>query len=301
MIKALRVIIPAFVRRSLGGYVWWLWADADIFDAQFKADLEVLEQGKTPGPGIGQEEEQEHIRRYVQKYFGSFQGLKVLGAGCGSGRLEAWMGSEGADSVCLDRLPEAVKVSRIYAERTSGGGGSVIGDLRMMPFRDSMFDLVNNGGVLEHFIDLIGVLKEYYRVTRPGGVIIASVPNLVGVNAAFGLKPFTELFLPRSKNRGFVEQDFSATRFRRSLEEAGFECLDISPTLFNVCDRFPFRYARAALQGLRLYDRFRGFLSAFGRKYPGIAFGYSFMIALARKPAYQPATPVGIGALSCRQ
>jgi hypothetical protein len=100
------------------------------------------------------------------------------------------------------------------------------------------------------------------------------------------MRPLKE-FLSRRKplKNGHIERYFSAREFREIIEKSGFECLDISPTFFNVFNYFPFTYIQRVLHALGLDSIFRRALGSFGRKFPGIAFGYSFMIALARKRA----------------
>ena len=153
-----------------------------------------------------------------------------------------------------------------------------------MPFREKTFNLINSGGVLEHFENPQGVLQEYFRVTKPNGVIIVSVPNLVGRNARLGIKPLRELVFGKGRKGRLIERNFSGTELRRIIEESGFRCMNISPTLFNIFDFFPFNYLRFGLYRLRLYSHCCRCLNVFGRRFPGFAFGYSFMIALARRP-----------------
>jgi 2-polyprenyl-3-methyl-5-hydroxy-6-metoxy-1,4-benzoquinol methylase len=286
-IVSLKRLIPLRIRRVVGDTFWWLWAPPSDDVWQWKQNLEILEKGGTLEPGVGLEEEKEYIRKQMLSYYGSFEGLKVLGAGCGTGRIEAWMASGGANVVCLDHLPEAVQISRIHVERALCKGDFVVGDLERMPFRDGTFDLINSGGVLEHLHDLKIALSEYFRVTRPNGVIVVSVPNLVGHNAGYGMKPLAELVLRNRIKSSLIEQDFSARKLRKIIQESGFRCLDISPTLFNVFDYFPFSAFKRLLSLIHIYQLYLKLLYAFGRRFPGFAFGYSFMIALAKRPEGQ--------------
>lgn len=256
---------------------------------QWKQYLDTLKQGGSLEPDPGLVGDKEYIQKCILGYYGSFDGLRVLGAGCGTGRIEAWLATEGAKVVCLDHLVEALQISRIHAQRTECDEHFVVGDLETMPFKEATFDFIYSGGVLEHFENSREALHDYFRVTKPNGVIIVSVPNLIGVNAMFGVKPLTELMFRKSRRSGYLERDFSAGKFKGIIKESGFRCLDISPTFFNAFAHFPFRYLRKVLSRLGIYQFYCNFLYAFGRKFPGIAFGYSFMIALAHRPeGYNP-------------
>lgn len=45
------------------------------------------------------------------------------------------------------------------------------------PFRDSAFDQVRAIHVIEHVEDVLAVMKELHRITRPGGAIILVTPH----------------------------------------------------------------------------------------------------------------------------
>ena len=264
---------------------WWLRSpEVDEHTWQYQQYLDILRNGGSLEPDLGLVGDKEYVRKCILDYYGSFEGLRVLGAGCGTGRIEAWLASQGAKVVCLDYLPEALQISRIHAQRMQCAEHYAIGDLERMPFQEEMFDFIYSGGVLEHFINPQKALKEYFRITKPNGIIIVSVPNLIGVNAMFGIKPLTELAFRNRRTSHYIEQDFSAGKFRGIIRESGFRCLDISPTFFNTFDYFPFKHLRKVLLFPGIYRNYCRFLKLFGSKYPGIAFGYSFMIALAQRP-----------------
>ena len=95
----------------------------------------------------------------------------VLDAGAGTGAVGAVLAAAGAlvtscdlehDMLCGDR-----GVSR--------AGSAVVADIAALPFRNSMFDIAIAGFVLNHVADPVGALSELGRVTRTGGVVLASV------------------------------------------------------------------------------------------------------------------------------
>lgn len=51
----------------------------------------------------------------------------------------------------------------------------ICGDVSILPFREESFDLVTSVAAFEHFLDVPAVLKETYRVVRPGGFVWALV------------------------------------------------------------------------------------------------------------------------------
>jgi SAM-dependent methyltransferase len=99
---------------------------------------------------------------------------RVLDAGCGSGRMLDELTRYG--QVCgVDLSAEAVAASR------RRGHEVVRAAIEAMPFRDGAFDLVTCLDVLEHTPDDRVALAELCRVTRPGGLLIASVPAYQGL------------------------------------------------------------------------------------------------------------------------
>lgn len=51
-----------------------------------------------------------------------------------------------------------------------------MGDASQLPHRSERFDLVLSVDVLEHVEDDVGAMREMYRVAKPGGVIIFTLP-----------------------------------------------------------------------------------------------------------------------------
>ncbi len=69
-----------------------------------------------------------------------------------------------------------------------------------LPFRTGEFDAVVATEVIEHVENPWGVIRELYRITRPGGVVVLSTPNLdnIFVRIYFLLTGHLYNFLDRS-------------------------------------------------------------------------------------------------------
>ena len=90
---------------------------------------------------------------------------KTLDLGCGKGPYTHLL-PEGPG---LDISREALKEYR--------RGWKIQGDAESLPVRDEAFDTVFCSELLEHVEDDVKVVSEVFRVLRPGGVFVLSVPN----------------------------------------------------------------------------------------------------------------------------
>lgn len=108
-------------------------------------------------------------------------GQSVLDAGCGSGMLTSMVA--GANPLVrvtgLDGNPEAIRFCRIqwgHLENARFIEG-YIDELTQWP--DAGTDAIAFLEVLEHITDeqAIGVLSEFHRILKPGGVLVISTPN----------------------------------------------------------------------------------------------------------------------------
>lgn len=105
----------------------------------------------------------------------------LLDAGCGPGHLSAEWAGRGFPIVALDtseqmlRLADRRLCARTQKKRVPYAlcGGSI----EALPFRSMSFDLVGTAGVIEYLASDAPLLKECFRVLKPGGYIILSVTN----------------------------------------------------------------------------------------------------------------------------
>jgi SAM-dependent methyltransferase len=96
-------------------------------------------------------------------------GAQVLDAGCGSGRTLQELTRYG-EVRGIELSPDAAEVAR------SRGHEVTIGRLEELPWEEATFDLITCLDVIEHTPDDRVALRELLRVTRPGGVLLVTVP-----------------------------------------------------------------------------------------------------------------------------
>ena len=95
---------------------------------------------------------------------------RILDAGCGSGRTLDDLAGYGRVSG-IDLSAEAVA-----AARGRGHDDVQVARVEDLPFADGTFDLVTCLDVVEHTPDDRATLRELLRVTRPGGLLLVTVP-----------------------------------------------------------------------------------------------------------------------------
>jgi SAM-dependent methyltransferase len=105
-------------------------------------------------------------------------GDRVLDLGCGTGELARALAAAGFGVTGCDISREML--SRAAAGADGGGPGWVqlAPGWRTLPFASAAFGAVVASSVLEYVPDPVAVLRGCARVTRPGGAVLYTVPDL---------------------------------------------------------------------------------------------------------------------------
>lgn len=95
--------------------------------------------------------------------------LLILDVGCGAGNMYHHLSRYG-DVIGVENHPNPVRVGqeRGYDIRQADG--------RDLPFEAGTFDLISALDVIEHNVQDVEMLREMYRVLKPGGLVLISVP-----------------------------------------------------------------------------------------------------------------------------
>ncbi len=96
-------------------------------------------------------------------------GLRLLDAGCGTGRRLRGCGA--AMATGIDLSPEMIAIGRL---ELGPGARLLVGDVRALPFADAEFDMVWCRLVIGHLPECRSIYAELGRVTARGGEVIVT-------------------------------------------------------------------------------------------------------------------------------
>lgn len=104
---------------------------------------------------------------------------RLLDLGCRDGlftlKIAKRIGTR--DIYGIDLIKEELEKARNNKVR------GIVGDLdRGLPIRSKAFGIVCASQIIEHLSNTDGLLKEVYRVLKPGGYLVISTPNLASIH-----------------------------------------------------------------------------------------------------------------------
>jgi 2-polyprenyl-3-methyl-5-hydroxy-6-metoxy-1,4-benzoquinol methylase len=149
-------------------------------------------------------------------------GQRWLDAGCGTGTLSRWLARERGFSVVAIDASEQMLANASPADGVEYRRISVI----QTGFPKCSFDGVLCSSVLEYIPSIEAVLREFHRLLRPGGALLASVPNSA-LSVRVPLKLVYWLTRPLGRKRMYRFLDYSKhcysmSSFSELLRQNGF-------------------------------------------------------------------------------
>lgn len=150
----------------------------------------------------------------------------ILEAGSGLSAALITLKSMGFNVVGLDYAVNALEISRRYDPSLQ----LFAGDVHALPHADNSLGAYLSFGVLEHFEHgMLPALKEAYRVLKPGGILVLTIPypNVVHRFVAWRRKQQGTTVL---NDDDFYESTYTREALAGNVQQAGFQVVRIVPT-----------------------------------------------------------------------
>lgn len=215
-----------FTIRDLSQQQTHMWADQNIED-EVRACAE------------------RNITPYFFKYLPEDE--DILEAGCGLGAWVIFLNDKGYRVAGIDNNREVIERLKLWNPSLNVS----YGDIEHLPYEDSSLGAYISLGVIEHFEEgTERPLREAFRVLKPGGVIILTVPYN-NIFRRLIAHPLRSLYLMNHRLRGrrvyFAEYRYSDTEVVNMLEKTGFHVIETGVDDFisksrslTIWSEFPF-------------------------------------------------------------
>lgn len=154
------------------------------------------------------------IYLFDQLLKGTYKGcVRVLDAGCGSGRNIQFFLKQGLEVFGVDQDPQAIAaLQQLYSgsEQDFQANHFVVAKVEELPFDDNSFDLVISSAVLhfaknlEHFEQM---LSSMWRVLKKDGYFFCRLASDIGIESSLHFVGNGRYILPDGSERFLVNQE----------------------------------------------------------------------------------------------
>jgi ubiquinone/menaquinone biosynthesis C-methylase UbiE len=114
---------------------------------------------------------------FFEERVGKVNGKKILDVGFGSGGIATAFHRVGAEVYGVDIDPELKEIAQRNVQANNAKAQLEIYDGVNLPFQDSYFDYIVSSSVLEHVSKPEELLKDIFRVMKPGSRFLLTLPN----------------------------------------------------------------------------------------------------------------------------
>ncbi len=208
---------------------WWD-ADADGYQAEHGDFLGDVDFRWCP----------EGLREAEVRLLGPVHGRRVVEIGAGAAAASRWLAQAGAQVVALDLSAGMLRHARAGAARTGIAVPLLQADAAALPLRPDSFDIACTAfGAVPFVADSAAVMREVYRILRPGGRWVFAVTHpmrwiflddpgergLLAVHSYFDRTPYVEY--GADGRASYVEHHRTLGDRVRELAGAGFVLTDL--------------------------------------------------------------------------
>jgi len=149
---------------------------------------------------------------------GKFQ--NILDLGCGDGANLRWLNEFGGELWGTDY--NILRLERTYETMNKLGINVKIylSDIFSLPFKKNSFDLIFFNHVIEHLKNDEDALRNIYKITKPGGLVILGTPN----EGAIAWK-FAYFIEPNIKKKSDHVNFYTAESLEKIAKNVGFKII----------------------------------------------------------------------------
>jgi GT2 family glycosyltransferase/2-polyprenyl-3-methyl-5-hydroxy-6-metoxy-1,4-benzoquinol methylase len=164
----------------------------------------------------------------------AFGRARVLDVGCATGALGAVLKAAGSFVVGVEVDADAARVASSLLDEV------LVGDVESEPFFDQFpaasFDAVLFGDVLEHLRRPEAALERVRRLLRPGGVVVASIPNVAHAAVRLALLSGAFDYSPTGLLDETHIRFFTRATVKKLFDDASFAVVNVERTLLGPFD-----------------------------------------------------------------
>tara|TARA_B100001109_G_C18860219_1_gene473581 strand:+ start:840 stop:1547 length:708 start_codon:yes stop_codon:yes gene_type:complete len=111
------------------------------------------------------------LAKYLFNRYDLKKGQKLLDVGCGRGEFLKGFIDCGLDGYAVDQSETVLK----YLPDSNFKKSDI--ENQGIPYPDNFFDIVYSKSVIEHFFDPDKLIREVFRILKPGGLVITLCPS----------------------------------------------------------------------------------------------------------------------------
>lgn len=165
---------------------------------------------------------------FFDRFVKDWKGKQILDVGCGGGFTSEFMAERGAVVSGIDMSAATVETAKSHAKEMNLSINYLVGSAEALPFPDNSFDVITCVDVLEHVPDLGKVLKEIYRVLKPGGTFCFDTINKTWKSKFVMIWLLERITKDIPKGTHDWSMFITPDRMKKALAEAGFRDIELA-------------------------------------------------------------------------
>ena len=166
-----------------------------------------------------------HHKPIIDKYLSQLNKTSIfLEAGCGLGQWCYYVANNyGIQAIGVDIAEETIRKMNEYlaCSKSKAKVAFICDDLNNAKLDEELADMFISLGVIEHFADSRPMMRSLFKILKPGGVGLITVPNIYSIHTM--TRPILQLL---NKWEIGYEKSFSPTALKELSIDAGFKVIE---------------------------------------------------------------------------